>query len=362
MTKRNHREFDWPLVGIVLALATVGLANLYSASVVAERAYHITQLGRMLAGLGVAALLAWQDYRLAARGAYIVWGVVSLLLVAVLAVGTTFNNSTRWLDLGFFMLQPSEILKITVVLVAARYFSDHARPAGYGLADLVAPTALCAVPVVLVVLQPDLGTGLVIVFIYGAVCVFAGIRWSALVGIAASAVAAAPLMWAFGMRDYQRQRVLTFLNPTENLQGDAWQVTQSKIAIGSGQWFGKGFLEGTQVHNGFVPEHENDFIFAHHGEQFGFVGSVALLLAYFALLLWCLRIARYGRDRFAVLCAVGIAAFFFFHVVVNLGMVTGMLPVVGLWLPLASYGGSSTLTVFVALGLLMSISMRRATF
>lgn len=362
MSRNSHRVFDWTLFLLVIAVCAVGLLNLYSASVVADRSYHITQAVRMLVGGGLAALIATRDYRLAARWAYPMLGGVVLLLLAVFPFGTTYNNSTRWLDLGVFMLQPSELMKLVVVIVTARYLHDHDDPRGHGLGTLLVPTALCLGPVILVVLEPDLGTGLVIVFIFASVCFFDGIRRSMLLALAAIGAVTAPLMWQFGMKDYQRARVLAFLNPAENLQGDAWQVNQAKIAIGSGRLWGKGFLHGTQVQNGFVPEHENDFIFAHHGEQFGFFGSLALLALYFALIVWCLRIARYGRDRFAVLCAVGIAALFFWHVVVNLGMVLGMLPVVGLWLPLASYGGSSVLTVFCSLGLLMSISMRRATF
>jgi rod shape determining protein RodA len=168
-----------------------------------------------------------------------------------------------------------------------------------------------------------------------------------------------PVMWIFIMHDYQRERVMTLLNRAENIQEDGWQVSQSRIAIGSGEWFGKGYLRGAQVQNGFVPEHENDFVFTHHGEQFGFVGSVALIAVYAALILWALRIASRGRDRFAVLTATGIAAFIFWHVFVNLAMVMGLLPVVGLWLPLCSYGGSAMITVMGMVGILMSISIRR---
>lgn len=367
-SRTRRSTMDWGLVVIVLLIASMGLINLRSAAEVEGVARHATQLVWMLLGAGATALIASLDYRHAQRWAYFLFGGAVSLLVLVLFVyatgetGGPLNNSRRWIDLGAFHFQPSELMKVGIIVVTARYFADHAQPDGHGLRTLVPIFGLVAVPVALVILQPDLGTALVIFFIFATITWFEGIRPGALLGLGAAAMTAIPLLWTLVMADYQKARVIAFLNPRENLQGDAWQVSQARIAIGSGGMFGKGYLQGTQVQNGFVPEHENDFIFAHHAEQFGFVGSVVMLLLYFSLMLWALRVARFGRDRFAVLCAVGVAAFFFWHVAINLGMVTGMLPVVGLWLPLASYGGSSTLTVMLAVGLLLSISVRRATF
>lgn len=359
---RGSRRFDWVLAILVLLLVLTGLTNLRSAAQVSETPFHLTQLVRILLGAGIAGVIAYVDYRIVERWAYVFLGVVVLLLVLLFPLGTELNNSTRWLDLGVFMLQPSELMKLAVIVVTARFFHDHESPGGHGFRTLLPPLALCVGPCLLVALQPDLGTAITIFLIFATICLFEGIRASALAAGALFMSVAAPLMWFFGMRQYQRDRVIAFLNPTRHLQGDAWQVSQAKIAIGSGRTFGKGWLQGTQVQNGFVPEHENDFIFAHHGEQFGFVGSVLWLALYLALILWALKIARTARDRFAVLCAVGVASFFFWHVTINIGMVTGLLPVVGLWLPLASYGGSSTLAVMASIGLLMSVSMRRQAF
>jgi rod shape determining protein RodA len=365
---RRRRLVDVPLLLMVVLLCAIGLLNLRSASEVEGIARHTTQMVWMLLGGGVAAVVSAVDYRHAQRWAYVIFGGSVVLLVAVLffyatgSGGGALNNSRRWIDLGAFYVQPSELMKLAIIVVTARYFSDHPRPEGHGLSTLWAPLLLVSVPVALVILQPDLGTSLVILFIFATIVLFERVRAGTLAVFAGGVAVAIPLMWTFVLQEYQKGRVLAFLNPRENLQGDAWQVNQALIAIGSGRIFGKGYLQGTQVQNGFVPEHENDFIFAHHGEQFGFAGSVALLVLYLALMWWALRVARHGRDHFAVLCAVGVAAFFFWHVTVNLGMVTGMLPVVGLWLPLASYGGSSTITVMLAIGLLMSISIRRATF
>ena len=367
-SRAQRSSMDWVLAFLVLTIAGVGLVNLRSAAEVEGVARHMTQLIWMLLGAGATGLIASFDYRYFQRWAYLLFGGAVSLLVLVLFVyatgesGGALNNSRRWIDLGAFHVQPSELMKVGIIVVTARYFADNAQPGGHGLGTLVPILGLVAIPIALVMLQPDLGTALVIFFIFATITWFEGIRGSTLVALGAGALTAIPLLWTLVMADYQKARVIAFLNPRDNLQGDAWQVSQARIAIGSGGLFGKGYLQGTQVQNGFVPEHENDFIFTHHAEQFGFVGCMVMLGLYFALMLWALRVARYGRDRFAVLCAVGVAAFFFWHVTVNLGMVTGMLPVVGLWLPLASYGGSSTLTVMLAVGLLMSISIRRATF
>lgn len=363
VSSNRTRIVDIPLIVIVLLLCGAGLVNLNSAAHVDGMAHHLTQSVWMIFGGVIATGLALQDTRLFERTAYVFFGFVCILLVLVPLVGTD-NNTTaqRWLDLGFFDLQPSELMKVAVILATARYFHQNERPEGHGPLDLLRPLGMVAIPFVLILIQPDLGTALTILLIFGTMVIFERIKRSTFVIAGISGVIAVPLMWFFVMKDYQKMRVLSFLNPDENLQGDAWQVSQSKIAIGSGRLFGKGYLQGTQVQNGFVPEHENDFIFAHHGEQFGFIGSAALILLYFILILWCLRVARLGRDRFSVLTAVGIAAFFFWHVLINLGMVSGLLPVVGLWLPLASYGGSAMLTVMILIGVLLSISLRRHVF
>jgi rod shape determining protein RodA len=274
-------------------------------------------------------------------------------------MGTELNGSRRWLNFGFFLMQPSELLKLAVILVTARYFQDHGKGESHGLRDLVVPFGLVGASVFLVIQQPDLGTSLLILIIFFSMVLFEGLKKTSIVVLAVVALTAVPVGWNFGMHDYQKQRVLAFLNLESDQYGASWQVRQSVIAFGSGQFWGKGHGEGTQVKKGFVPESENDFIAANWGEEHGFSGMLLLLGLYGALIGRCLQISRRARDTFGAHVGVGVAALLFWHVVLNIGMVTGLVPVVGLTLPLLSYGGSSLLTTMVAIGLVLNVSMRR---
>ena len=339
----------------------VGLTALHSASV-AERPWYVTQIGWFLLGSILATAVAVVDYRFFERYAYLFYGVVIGALVLVLFAGVSRNNAARWLDLGVFEAQPSELMKVAIILVTARFLRDNPAPGGYRLTDLAVPFLLVWIPMVLIAVEPDLGTALVILAIFWTVILFSRVRRSALVILGLAALLSAVPAWIWGLQDYQRSRITSFVNPEGLHHEGAWQVRQSIIAIASGELAGKGHGMGTQVQSGFVPENENDFIFAHIGEEYGFLGAAFLLLLYGVLIIWSLRIARHARDRFGVLLAVGIAAFFFWHVLINIGMVLGMMPVVGLWLPFVSYGGSSTLTVMICVGLLMNLSVRRYVF
>lgn len=358
---RRRPRLDLVLIFIVLGLMAVGLTALHSAAI-NDQPWHITQLGWFMFGGVVATFVAVFDYRLFERHAYLIYGIVVVSLILVLFVGVERNNATRWLNLGVFEAQPSELMKLAIILAAARYLHDNPAPGGYRLGDLVVPFALVSGPVLLVAAEPDLGTALVILAIFITVVLFAGIRKSTIVIMLTSAMLLAAPVWLWGLKDYQKARVTSFVSPEGLDHEGGWQVRQSIIAIASGEVTGKGHGMGSQVQSGFVPENENDFIFAHIGEERGFIGSSILLMLYAALIMWSLRIARHARDRFGVLLAVGISGFFFWHVVINIGMVLGMLPVVGLWLPFVSLGGSSTLTVMICVGLLMNLSVRRHVF
>ncbi len=355
------QRIDWILILLVAGIATIGLMNLYSSSLALGQSLHMVQGLWLGIGGGIAAVVATIDYRHYQRFAYVAYAFVVLLLVAVQLVGTTINNATRWLNLGVTLVQPSELMKLGIILTTAKYLADQPPRDGYSLKELLVPFGLLAIPVVLIQMQPDLGTSLVVVFICMTIILFEGLKLRTFIGLALTAAVSAPLGWMFIMKDYQKRRVLSFLDLEKDPYGPGWQVRQALIALGSGGVFGKGHLEGTQVQKGFVPYHESDFAPASWGEEHGFVGMLILMGLYVGLIWWALRIARHSRDHFGMLCATGIAALFFWHVVVNLGMVMGMLPVVGLTLPLVSYGGSSVLTFMTAVGLLMSVSLRRHT-
>jgi len=353
------RRVDLPLLALVGAISFLGIFNLYSfAGSAYGSSVHVTQSIWFLLGVVVMVITALPDYRVFERWSYFLFGVVVFLLMMVLLFGTELNGSYRWLNFGFFMMQPSELLKLGVILFTSRYLHDRAFESGLTLRDLGVPFLVVGASVTLVLKQPDLGTSLVILAIFGSILLFQGLRMSTLMMLLVIGLVSVPVVWNFGMHDYQKTRVVSFLNLDEDTRGSSWQVRQSIIAFGSGQTWGKGG-ESTQIDQGFVPEYENDFVAANWGERRGFMGMVGLIGLYFALILWALRISVSARDRFGALVALGVAAMIFWHVFINLGMVTGVLPVVGLTLPFLSAGGSSLLTTMAGIGLLLNISMRR---
>ncbi|MBI5500052.1 MAG: rod shape-determining protein RodA [Deltaproteobacteria bacterium] len=354
---------DLPLVFAVACIAVLGLLNLRSAVSVVNLTFYETQLKWFAAG-GTAALVVWLvDHRVFLRYTWVAYAVVVLLLVLVLVVGRQANQAQRWLNLGPIGLQPSEFMKIAIILAVARLFHGEVRPEPRTLKDFLLPAALTAVPTALVLKQPDLGTALIYPLIFLSMAMLLRVRARSVLFAGLGIAVTVPIAWSF-LHGYQKERVVTFfasLFSKEQLdvQDAAWQTTQSKIAVGSGHIFGKGFLHGTQNQLGFVPFQHTDFPFAVWGEEHGFVGVALLIALYLFVVLWALRIASRARDRFGALVAVGVAAMIFWHVAINMGMVLGLLPVVGVTLPLFSYGGSSVLANLLGVGLLLSISARR---
>ncbi|WP_417909230.1 rod shape-determining protein RodA [Candidatus Electronema sp. PJ] len=361
--RRVLYNFDWVTVLLLALISIMALASLFSSTWnggPGPSPLFIKQLYFFLFGYALILLILSVDYSELEMLAYVGYGVVCLLLVYTKLFVKSVAGSQRWIDLGFFKLQPSEPTKLVLVLILASCFARlEAEEEGYGLRDLIRPVTLTAVPFLLIVIQPDLGTALMLAFVFVSMTLFSRLRWPALASLGITGLITVVLGWLYGLKPYQRRRIETFLNPESDPMNHGYQIKQSKIAVGSGHFFGKGFMEGTQGHLNFLPERHTDFAFAVWCEELGFVGSVFYLLCYFLLLLWGINIALSARDKFGVYLAFGIVMLIFWQATVNLFMITGMLPVVGVPLPMFSYGGSSLLTNLAAVGILMNIRMRR---
>lgn len=345
----------WQMLFPLFVLIGFGALVLYSAAGGNWDPYASSHVIRFGVFLVMAFVLSRFSRDLVMLLAIPIYGVVLLMLVAVEAIGFVGGGSQRWLDLGFMQLQPSELMKPAIVLVLARYYAT--LPVGMvpTVRALIAPGALILAPVALVLLQPDLGTSLAIVF-GGAVIMFSAglpLRWFVGAGVAAAVLA--PVAFFFGLQDYQQKRVFTFLDPASDPLGDGYHITQSKIAIGSGGFSGKGFNEGSQSHLHYLPEPHTDFIFATMAEEWGLMGGIFVLACYALLLRWALRVASRAPHRFGRLMAVGMGFTIFFYAAVNMLMVMGFAPVVGIPLPFLSHGGSSMMTVMICVGALMAV-------
>ncbi len=355
-------NLDYGLILLILGLMGLGFAILWSAShgaegqVVAQYAFkQLRWYGIGIVAMGACAAI---DYRYIRSNAYLIYFVLILLLIAVELVGKSSMGAQRWLELGPLRVQPSEFMKIGIALAIATYLSGEKLKTPYKFSALVIPAILTFVPVALILSQPDLGTAILVAGVAMAIIAFQGVKRKPVILMATAALASAPLLWSM-LKEYQQQRILTFLNPELDPTGTGYHIIQSKIAIGSGQMLGKGYMKGTQSMLRFLPERHTDFIFSVLAEEWGFIGSLVVLILFAMLILWGLDIAVRSRDAFGRLLAVGLTAILFFHVVVNIGMVMGLLPVVGVPLPLFSYGGSSVLTTCIIAGILLSIRMRR---
>ncbi len=358
--RRLMHHFDWVMLLMIVLVSGMALANLYSStwSGVASPVFF-KQLYLCLAGFLLILIFISVDYQELATFGYLMYGGVILLLLYTNFFVDTVAGTQRWINLGFFRLQPSEPAKITLVFVLAACYAKADVRDGYRLRDLIKPGILTAVPFVLIFIQPDLGTALMLLILFVSMTLFVKLRWSTVGILAGVAGSCAFVGWRYLLKDYQRRRIETFLNPEGDPMNHGYQIMQSKIAVGSGQTFGKGFMEGTQGHLNFLPERHTDFAFSVWAEEWGFAGSLFFLSCYFFLLIWGLNIALSARDKFGVLLAYGLVMMIFWQAVINLFMIMGFLPVVGIPLPLFSYGGSSLMTTMVAIGVMMNVRMRR---
>lgn len=351
-------QISWPLVLLLAAIAGIGFALLYSAAGGSFQPWAEKQMLRFALGLTGLILVALVDLRIWLRLAYGIYAVALVLLVAVEVRGEIGMGAQRWIDVGLLQLQPSEVMKIALVLALARYFhgldlDDIGRPV-----RLIVPAALVLAPAALVLKQPDLGTALMLGACGGVIFFLAGVRIWKFAVVLAGLAAMVPLAWEF-LRDYQKKRVLTFLNPEADPLGAGYHIIQSKIALGSGGLFGKGYLLGSQTHLNFLPEKQTDFIFTILAEEWGLVGGLVLLGLYMLVILYGIVIALRSQNQFGRLLAMGVSSTLFLYAFINCGMVMGLLPVVGVPLALVSFGGTAMLTILFGMGLVMAVYVHR---
>jgi len=358
-------SLNWPLLLLVAGLFTVGVFNLYSASGVrveegvALNPYYQKQVVWGLAGLFCMVVVMLPDYRYLKSLAWPLMCLTLILLAMVPIVGKSVYGAKRWLDLGAMSFQPSELAKISVLLLAARMLSEASGKLGW--LGLLGVLAACLVPAAMIVVQPDLGSGLNIVLLLGGLILYRGLTGGVFKTLIVAIPAIMPLAWRF-LKPYQKQRILTFLNPENDPLGSGYHIIQSQIAVGSGKIWGKGYLEGSQSQLRFLPEKHTDFAVAVFSEEWGFIGVIVLLSLFAFFLLRIYVSARDAKDRFGSFLCAGVFFYFFWQITINIGMVIGLMPVVGIPLPFISYGGSATIVNFCLIGLVQNVSMRRYVF
>lgn len=355
-------NIDWVLMLLVIVIEAWGLTTVYSATHGRIETHlgdlYIKQLYWFSAGLVLMVMVTLVDYQFLGKGAYIFLVLGILSLVGVLQFGRVVSGARRWIYLGPLSFQPSEIVKIFLILSFAKYFTDTRREGGYRFRDLLLPGVMMGIPFVLIAKQPDLGTALVLFLVAYTLIFASGFPLKILLSLTGLGLAGMPVAWTF-LKDYQKVRLITLLNPDFDPLGAGYHSWQSKIAIGSGGFWGKGLFAGTQSGLNFLPEKHTDFIFAVLAEEWGFLGAAGLIVLYMALILRGISIAYTSKDRLGSLIATGVVAMLAFYVLLNIAMTMGLAPVVGLPLPLFSYGGSSALATMAAVGLLLNIRMRR---
>ena len=357
-------RMDWPLLIVTVALCLLGLATLYSAAgsplMEGPPALFRAQLRFMCLGFAAMAILTMIDPRIYEQLAYVLYGVVLALLVIVLVIGAVRGGAQRWIPLGAFNLQPSELAKLALVLAMARFFAARPKESGWGMRDLAIPAGLFLLPMAFLIFhEPDLGTTLFLCMVFAAMSFAVGLRWRTVAILGSIALLSMPLAYKHVLDDYQRQRIDVLIGGDVDPQGSSYQTIQGRYAIGSGQIVGKGWRNGTQGRLRFLPEQHTDFIFSVYAEERGFIGCVVVLGLYLAQMLLGLWVAWNARDRFGSILAIGVVSILFCQVFINLGGVLGLLPITGVTLPFMSYGGSSLLSLLAAVGMLMSVSLRR---
>lgn len=370
MDRKSLTNIPWGLIGLVICIALIGLSAIYSATYTAKgpSALFYKQITWLVAGIVVMLLAMLPDYHTIARYAYALYAISLVLLLLVMFMGRTGMGAQRWLAIGPLAFQPSELAKLAVTLLLTRYFAENPRQEGYSLKDMVLPGIIVLIPLMMVLRQPDLGTALMLLLTSSMIALIAGLRMRSLfiVILAGTTLIAVVFLvppvknklWG-SLKPYQQKRIKAFLDPSSDPLGSGYHANQSRIAVGSGQFGGKGFRKGTQSQMAFLPERHTDFIFAVISEERGLIGAGIILILYLTLLLRGIETARNAKDRLGALMASGLVSMIAIYVFINIGMAVGIAPVVGVPLPLVSYGGTSVITTFLAVGLLLNIHMRR---
>ena len=360
----NLKRYDYSFFILAIILFTMGAINLYSAT--HSTAYisnlYKTQIFYFFISLIIGIAVSFIQPKTFLRFSYLIYGINIFLLVVVLFLGDKGMGARRWLSLGPFRIQPSEIMKISVILILGRYFSKKVTGDEIGLKELIIPFILTFIPALLIIIEPDLGTGLMIFLIFFFIAFYCKLKWRSIFIIGIIGLISGIGMYKFGLKEYQRKRILTFLDPSADKKGSGYNAIQSKIAIGSGKLFGKGFKKSSQASLNYLPENHTDFVFSIFNEEHGFFGSLLLITIYVILLFRFIYLATSVTKLFNSIVVLGLMSIFFWHTFINMGMVTGLLPIVGLPLPYMSYGGSSLLTFSICCGIATSISNSKNIF
>ncbi len=358
--RRLLQSFGWSLFLMTLAFTALSLMNLYSASYQTGLGYFKKQAMWVCIGIFAMIVVSFVNNKLIKQYALYIYGFSLLLLLFVLVFGKEVSGSQSWITIGSFAtIQPSELAKIPIILAIARFYDNDYEGVPYGLLDLIKLVLLTALPLGLVMLQPDLGTALTMILISGSMILFMGVERKLIFLVLAVVIGFSYPAWHFFLKPYQKDRIITFIEPSKDPLDTGYNAIQSRIAVGSGRFMGKGFMSGSQTQLRFIPAQQTDFAFSVLAEEWGFMGGFMALLLYFMIILWILDTASRAKDKFSVLTCFGIAAMYFWHVVVNVGMVIGLLPIAGVPLMLLSYGGSSTLTALIGIGIVLGIRMRK---
>lgn len=361
--RRLLEDFDWVLLLTVIVICIIGLISIYSASYSygTETPYFQKQVLWFLVSLVVMAIVTMVDFRFLERISPLLYILFIILLVYVLFYGTGGPGSkvSRWIKVGPVFFQPSEFAKYVLVLYLAYYFNESRRIGELGLKDIVLPAIATLIPFALILQQPDLGTAVLLLFVFVPIVFLAGFRLKLILFTSILGFISVPFGWIFLLKKYQRTRFETFFNPDLDPLGTGYQIIQSKIAIGSGQFWGKGYLKGTQARLNFLPARHTDFIFSVFTEEWGFFGGALLVGLYLFLILWCLRHVGKTKDRSGTILTLGVTTVLAFQIIINIGMVLGLMPIVGMPLPFMSYGGSALLSQMIGVGLILNVRMRR---